>query len=258
MTAPPIASVTLTIDGQSVEVSAGSTLLDAVAAATVLLPHLCKADARGPLGACRTCLVEIEGAPRLAAACHTPVAEGMVIRTTSDRAQRIRRGVLDLTLGMSADGAGAGQAAREARAHELPLSSYPPAPHAPEQPIDDSNNFFSLNMADCILCGRCIDACQRTQHIGAIGINGRGHDARIGVAFDAPWAESICTSCGQCVSECPTGALLPKAPMPATASTRESEVDSPSSAESTARPGERRTAVRLRAHTSRATPRNSR
>ena len=233
MTAPPIASVTLTIDGQSVEVSAGSTLLDAVAAATVLLPHLCKADARGPLGACRTCLVEIEGAPRLAAACHTPVAEGMVVRTTSDRAQRIRRGVLDLTLGMSADGAGAGQAAREARAHELPLSSYPPAPHAPEQPIDDSNNFFSLNMADCILCGRCIDACQRTQHIGAIGINGRGHDARIGVAFDAPWAESICTSCGQCVSECPTGALLPKAPMPATASTRESEVGSPSSAEST-------------------------
>jgi formate dehydrogenase alpha subunit len=221
VTQSPVAApgtVALTVDGHAVEVPEGASLLDAVEAAAATLPHLCKADARGPLGACRTCLVEIEGWPRLAAACHTPAAEGMAVLTTSERAQTVRRGVLDLTIGMSGDGAGSGQAALTAREHGLDRSSY--APDGPDQTKDESNVFFSLNMADCILCGRCVDACQRTQHIGAIGVNGRGHDARIGVAFDAPWSESICTSCGQCVSECPTGALLPKAEAPATASER--------------------------------------
>ena len=221
-TSAPAAMLSLTVDGTPVEVPEGAMLLDAVEAAAADLPHLCKADARAPLGACRTCLVEIEGAPRLAAACHTPAAEGMAVLTTSERAQSMRRAVLDLTIGMSGDGAGAGQAAREGRAHGLTQSSYPAVP---DPKSDGSNVFFDLNMADCILCGRCVDACQRTQHIGAIGINGRGHEATIGVAFDAPWAESNCTSCGQCISECPTGALLPKAEVPATASVRGPETD---------------------------------
>ena len=218
MTAPPTAvALTLEVDGRQVEVPESATLLDAVLAANASIPHLCKPDARGPLGACRTCLVEVDGWPRLAAACHTPASDGMVVRTGSDLAERIRRGVLDLTIGMSAGGTGNGQAARDAAAHGLGRSTYAPRPRSPR---DDSNVFFTLDMADCILCGRCVDACQRTQHIGAIGINGLGADARIGVAFDAPWEESICTSCGQCVSQCPTGALLPKAGAPAQASAR--------------------------------------
>ncbi|MEX2032518.1 MAG: 2Fe-2S iron-sulfur cluster-binding protein, partial [Dehalococcoidia bacterium] len=154
---------------------------EAVLAAGVDLPHLCKPEARGPLGACRTCLVEVDGAARLAAACHTPVAEGQAIHTTSEKAQRVRRGVLDLTIAMSSDGAGQGQAAHHAQAHGLAVTTYTPRPRPQTQ---ESNLFFDLNMPDCILCGRCVDACQDTQHIGAIGINGRGEDARIGVAFD--------------------------------------------------------------------------
>ena len=211
------AFVTVTVDGTQVRVPQSGTLLDAVLAVRSELPHLCKPDARGPLGACRTCLVEVEGAPRLAAACHTPVAEGAIVQTQSERATRVRRGVLDLTIGMSEDGRGAGQAAEHARAHGLEVSSFAPSPR---EPRDDSNVFFDLNMPDCILCGRCVDACQRTQHIGAIGINGRGETARIGAAFEELWDESTCTSCGQCVSQCPTGALLPKAGTPATASHR--------------------------------------
>jgi formate dehydrogenase alpha subunit len=199
--------VSVTVDGRTVEVPRGAMLLDAALAAGVDLPHLCKPDARGPLGACRTCLVEVEGAPRLAAACHTPVAEGQAIRTTSEKAQRVRRGVLDLTVAMSSDGEGRGQAARHAQAHGVAVSTFEPRPRAPRY---ETNLFFDMNMADCILCGRCIDACQDTQHIGAIGINGRGTDARIGVAFDLEWEESICTSCGQCISQCPTGALIQK------------------------------------------------
>lgn len=215
--APP---VTVRVDGVEVRVPRGSMLLDAVQAASVALPHLCKPEARGPLGACRTCLVEVEGQGRLAAACHTPVAEGQSVRTTSERAERVRRGVLDLTIGMSADGKGRGQAATHAVAHGIEVSTYAPAPRAPR---DESNIFFTLDMADCILCGRCVDACQRTQHIGAIGINGRGGTAHIGVAFGAPWEDSTCTSCGQCVSQCPTGAILPKQGVAARVSMRAPE-----------------------------------
>jgi formate dehydrogenase alpha subunit len=217
--APP---VDVTVDGTTVQVPRGAMLLDAVLAAGVDLPHLCKPDARGPLGACRTCLVEVEGAPRLAAACHTPVAAGAVVRTQSERAARVRRGVLDLTIGMSADGRGKGTAAHHAQSHGLDASSFVPRVR---EPFDESNAFFTLNMADCILCGRCVDACQQTQHIGAIGINGRGETARIGAAFDALWEDSTCTSCGQCISQCPTGALFPKDGVPATASSRQPETN---------------------------------
>lgn len=209
--------VTVTVDGREVTVPRGTMLLEAVLEAGVDLPHLCKPEARGPLGACRTCLVELDGAPRLAAACHTPVAEGQAIRTTSEKAERVRRGVLDLTIAMSSDGAGKGQAAHHAQTHGLPVTTYTPRPRPQTH---ESNLFFDLNMPDCILCGRCVDACQDTQHIGAIGINGRGPDARIGVAFDLAWEDSTCTSCGQCISQCPTGALIQKESVPARVSTR--------------------------------------
>ncbi|TAK73528.1 MAG: formate dehydrogenase subunit alpha [Dehalococcoidia bacterium] len=211
------APVTLRVDGVEVHVPRGAMLLEAVQAASVDLPHLCKPEARAPLGACRTCLVEVDGQGRLVAACHTPAAEGQTVRTTSERAARVRRGVLDLTVGMSADGRGRGQAAQHAASHGIDISTYEPRPRAPR---DESNIFFTLDMADCILCSRCVDACQRTQHIGAIGINGRGSTAHIGIAFDTLWDESICTSCGQCVSQCPTGALLPKHGVPARLSAR--------------------------------------
>jgi len=211
------AFVTVTVDGHEVRVPQSAMLLDAVVAAGTDLPHLCKPDDRGPLGACRTCLVEVEGTPRLAAACHTPVSDGAMVQTQSERAARVRRGILDLTIGMSEDGRGNGQAAEQANAHGLEVSSFPPRPR---EARDESNIFFALNMPDCILCGRCVDACQDTQHIGSIGINGRGETARIGSAFESLWEDSTCTSCGQCVSQCPTGALMPKAGTPSTASHR--------------------------------------
>jgi formate dehydrogenase alpha subunit len=216
--APP---VTVTVDGREVEVPRGAMMLEAVLAAGLDLPHLCKPEARPPLGACRTCLVEVEGAPRLAAACHTPVTEGQAILTGSERAERIRRGVLDLTAAMSPDGRGRGQAAHHLQQHGLDVATFAPKPRGER---DESNLFFDFDMADCILCGRCVEACQKTQHIGAIGINGHGQGARIGVAFDGTWEESICTSCGQCVSQCPTGALMPKSGVPARASDRMIEV----------------------------------
>jgi len=199
-------TINLHVNGNPVEVPDGATILDAVLTSNIDLPHLCKPDSRSPLGACRTCLIEVDGSPRLVAACHTPASESQSILTDSSKSQRIRTGVLDLTLGMSSDGKGKGLAAQHARTHLLTESTFSPLPRISE---DDTNPFFSLTMADCILCGRCIDACQKTQHIGAIGINGRGRNGVIGSAFESDWEDSTCTSCGQCVSQCPTGALLP-------------------------------------------------
>ena len=210
------AAIALTIDGRPIAVGAGATVLDAVLAAGVELPHLCKDDDGPALGACRTCLVEIDGVRGLPASCSLPASDGMVVRTASDDARRARRGVLELTLGMrdaSADPLPGSDLGRVAVAHAADPRRWSPRLNTAR---DDSNPFYLFDAAECILCGRCTSACQDLQHIGAIGIAGSGATARIAAFNDEPLAESICTSCGQCVAACPTGAIRSKqAPAPA-------------------------------------------
>ncbi|MXY80079.1 MAG: formate dehydrogenase subunit alpha [Chloroflexi bacterium] len=204
------AGLWLTVDGQPVAVGDGATVLDAVLAAGVELPHLCK-DEDGPaLGACRTCLVEVEGVRGLPASCSLPASQGMVVRTATDVAMRARRGVLELTLGMrdaAADPLPGSDLSRAAVTHAADARRWPPRVNATR---DDSNPFYLFDAAECILCGRCTSACQDRQSIGAIGIAGSGGAARIAAFDDEPLGESICTSCGQCVAACPTGAIRPK------------------------------------------------
>ena len=200
----------VTIDQFSVEVPEGATVLDAVNHLGVELPQLCKDPDRSPLGACRTCLVHVEGQRGLPAACHLPARDGMVVRTTHPDAVRVRRAVLDLTLSMLTPGAerdGFGQLGAAAARHELAQPAH--AAHHRFEP-DVSKSFFVLDREACILCGRCTVACGDVQRIGAISLVGRGHDARVGVFADGAMASSVCTSCGQCVATCPTGALRPK------------------------------------------------
>ncbi len=200
----------LVIDGRPVELPAGATVLDGVNRLGIPLPQLCKDPDRPPLGACRTCLVHVEGQRGLPAACHLPAREGMVVATEHADAVRVRRGVLDLTLSMLTAGPGRdgfGQVGAAAAQHALEGPT-----HAPlhRYAVDASKSFFVLDREACILCGRCTAACDDVQRIGAISLLGRGHAERVGVFGDGAMASSTCTSCGQCVATCPTGALRPK------------------------------------------------
>jgi len=210
----------LTIDACLVELPEGATVLDGVNRLAIPLPQLCKDPDRAPLGACRTCLVHVEGQRGLSAACHLPAREGMVVSTAHPDAVRVRRGVLDLTLSMltpakgeSRGGSvpplhnGFGALGDAAARHGLGEPGFAPL-HRFD--VDASKSFFVLDREACILCGRCTVACDEVQQIGAIALLGRGHTTRVGVFGDGPMAASVCTSCGQCVATCPTGALATK------------------------------------------------
>jgi len=205
----------LVVDDRPVELDPGTTVLDAVNRLGVPLPQLCKDPDRAPLGACRTCLVQVEGMRGTPAACHLPAREGMVVSTTHPEAARVRAAVLDLTRSMLSDGEGRdgfGQVGAAAARHGLAAPGFTALHHFE---TDASKSFFVLDREACILCGRCTTACDDVQKIGAISMLGRGHDMKVGVAGDALMSASVCTSCGQCVATCPTGALRPKeAPAP--------------------------------------------
>ena len=206
------APLALTVDGAPVQVPPGATVLDAVLTRDDGFPHLCKDDDGPALGACRTCLVEIAGVRGLPAACSLPAADGMTVHTRGPQAQAARRGVLELTLGMrdpDKDPQPGSDLSRAALTHAADPRRWAPRLNRHH---DDSNPFYLFDASECILCGRCTSACQDLQHIGAIGIAGIGAAARIAPFADEPLGESICTSCGQCVAVCPTGAIRSKQP----------------------------------------------
>jgi predicted molibdopterin-dependent oxidoreductase YjgC len=208
---PP--SVSVTIDGRTIEAAAGSTLLDACRDAGIEVPTLCFLDTLTPVNACRVCVVELEGARVLAPACSRRVEAGMVIRTRSPRVDLSRKLVLEL-LASSVDlstAPGLEPMMREYGADPERFgragSGAPVASVA--QPAKVDNALYMRDYSKCVLCYKCVEACGTdAQHTFAIAVAGRGFEAHISTEFDVTLPESACVYCGNCIAVCPTGALV--------------------------------------------------
>ena len=206
----------VTIDGINVDVPEGSTILQAAEIAGVEIPTLCYLKDLTPDASCRICLVEIEGIPKLFAACSTPIANGNVIHTNTDKIIETRKAMLELMLSNHTTDCFSCQKNGECQlqnlCYEYGVETTPYVGEKRNDPIDDSNEFFTYNPNQCILCRRCVRTCQNLHGEGAIAVTERGFAAKVASPFGQLLKDSNCVSCGNCVSVCPVGALLPKAP----------------------------------------------
>ncbi len=210
-------NVTLEIDGFAVTVPEGTSVMRAAATVGIQIPKLCATDSLDPFGSCRLCLVQIEGGRGLPASCTTPVAEGMKVCTQNERLANVRRGVMELyisdhpldCLTCSANGncelqdmAGA-VGLREVR------YGYEGENHLQSEK-DTSNPYFQFDPSKCIVCSRCVRACEEVQGTFALTIDGRGFDSKVSPGQNQDFMDSECVSCGACVQACPTATLMEK------------------------------------------------
>lgn len=204
---------TLTIDGKLVDAREGETLLEAARGAGIAIPTLCHLDGVSDVGTCRLCLVEVGSDGHLEPACITEADEGMDVRTDTERLRDYRRLNIELLFAARnhvcavcvADGACELQDMAVALGVDHVRFDY----LSPTCTVDLSHERYGLDHNRCILCTRCVRACDEIEGAHTWGIAGRGTEARIVADLGQPWSESTtCTSCGKCVMACPTGALF--------------------------------------------------
>jgi formate dehydrogenase major subunit len=208
--------VTLTVDGRTVTVAKGSSVMRAAAEAGVSVPKLCATDSLDAFGSCRVCLVEIEGRNGCPASCTTEAEDGMAVVTQSEQLERLRRNVVELyvsdhpldCLNCAANGDCELQDVAEALGIES--SRYGLDDRRPDQAIDESNPYFRFDASQCIVCYRCVRACDDIQGTFALTVDGRGYDSRVTAGQGEAFMDSDCVSCGACVDSCPTEALIEK------------------------------------------------
>jgi len=209
--------VSLTIDGQAVDVPEGTSVMRAAALMGTTIPKLCATDNLEAFGSCRLCLVEVEGRAGYPASCTTPVTPGMVVRTQTDKLKSLRKGVMELyisdhpldCLTCSANGDCELQDMAGAVGLRDVRYGYEGDNHLHAEK-DESNPYFTFDSTKCIVCSRCVRACDEVQGTFALTVDGRGFGSAISAGQKQDFLSSECVSCGACVQACPTSALIEK------------------------------------------------
>lgn len=200
--------VTVKIDGIEVQVPANTTILDAAKEAGVHIPVLCHDSRLNPFGACRVCLVEAAGNPKLMAACTTPVMDKMEVLTNTDKLKKVRRTTIELLLVNHPLECPVCDKGGECTLQDLTFETGVTKVRFDAKPkdtvVDHTNPFIERDIDRCVLCGRCVRICDEVVNVEAISFLNRGVETEIGTAFEQPWN---CEYCGQCISVCPVGSL---------------------------------------------------
>ena len=206
-----MSEVTVTINGRRLTGRSGMTILQVAQDNGIDIPTLCHHPELSPEGACRICVVDVEGSRTLAGSCHTPVSEGMVIQTHSPRVIETRRTILELLL---ASHCGTCYMCDKANLCELRLLAAELDVGLPGfrsrkryYPIEDISPYIVRDLSKCILCRRCLRACKEVAKKNVFSVGYRGFDSKIVVDSDQPLEKDICGDCGICIDFCPTGAL---------------------------------------------------
>lgn len=207
--------VTLTIDGEEVSARANETVMQVAQENGIAIPGLCHLEGLSDVGACRLCLVEVTGSPRLQPACVTRVQEGMEVSTGSERLQDYRRTILEMLFTernhVCAVCVSNGHCGLQRTAQQCGMDHVRLPYIYPQTTVDASHSRFVLDPNRCILCTRCVRVCDEVEGAHTWDVMGRGIQARVITDLNRPWGESpTCTSCGKCVQVCPTGALSEK------------------------------------------------
>jgi bidirectional [NiFe] hydrogenase diaphorase subunit len=210
-----MAAKTLTIDGKEISAEEGATILQAAEEAGIKIPNLCHLDGIYDVGACRLCLVELAGTPKLLTACTTKVAEGMVIHTDTERLRKYRRMTLELLFAERNHTCAVCVANNNCELQTLAYSQG--MDHVryeyrfPKWCVDHTHPLFGMDHNRCILCARCVRVCWHIEGAGTKNISGRGAHSKIITDLCQDWGSAdSCTWCGKCVMSCPTGALFYK------------------------------------------------
>jgi formate dehydrogenase major subunit len=208
--------VTLEIDGFQVTAPAGTSIMRAAASIGIDIPKLCATDSIEPFGSCRLCVVQIEGGRGMPASCTTPVAEGLKVVTQNQKLADVRRGIMELYISdhpldcLTCSANGDCELQDMAGAVGLREVRYNPVETHLNAAKDESNPYFSFEPSKCIVCSRCVRACEETQGTFALTIDGRGFDSKVSPSQNQAFMDSECVSCGACVQACPTATLMEK------------------------------------------------